>query len=40
MNSEVVILLVESGAEPYRILSWRDDPDDGLADERARTSLR
>jgi hypothetical protein len=25
MSSEVVILLVDNDAEPYRTLSWRDD---------------
>jgi general secretion pathway protein K len=28
MSSEIVILLVDDGAEPYRILSWRDDLDE------------
>ena len=32
MSSEVVILLVDDGAEPYRILSWRDDLDGTPAD--------
>ncbi len=27
VNADVVILLLEGGAEPYRILSWRDDFD-------------
>jgi general secretion pathway protein K len=32
MSSEVVILLVEDGAEPYRTLSWRDVLDEPPAD--------
>jgi general secretion pathway protein K len=27
VNAEVVILIVENGAEPYRILAWHDDFD-------------
>lgn len=27
VNADVVVLILESGAEPYRILSWRDDFD-------------
>ncbi len=30
VNAEVVILMLESGQEPYRILSWRDDFDGPL----------
>jgi general secretion pathway protein K len=40
MGSEVVILLVDDGAEPYRILSWRDDLDDAPADTGRRTGTR
>jgi len=36
--AEVVILLLESGDEPYRVLSWRDASDGG--DEPQRASLR
>jgi general secretion pathway protein K len=36
--AEVVILLLESGDEPYRILSWRNASDGGAAPQRA--SLR
>jgi general secretion pathway protein K len=32
MSAEIVILLVDDGAEPYRILSWRDDLDGTPAD--------
>ncbi len=28
MTSEAVIFLLDSGVEPYRILTWRDDIDD------------
>jgi general secretion pathway protein K len=27
VRAEVVILLLEDGDEPYRVLSWRDDFD-------------
>jgi general secretion pathway protein K len=27
MSSEVVILLIDDGNEPYRVLSWRDELD-------------
>jgi general secretion pathway protein K len=33
--AEVVILLLESGAEPYRVLSWRNASDGGVAPQRA-----
>jgi general secretion pathway protein K len=36
--AEVVILLLESGDEPYRVLSWRNASDGGTAPQRA--SLR
>jgi len=28
MTTEVVIFILDSGTEPYRILTWRDDMDD------------
>ena len=37
-GSEVVILLLESGDEPYRVLSWRNSSDGSTAPQRA--SLR
>jgi general secretion pathway protein K len=40
MSSEVVILVPEDGAEPYRILSWRDDLDETPADIGRRGGLR
>jgi general secretion pathway protein K len=33
--AEVVILLLESGEEPYRVLSWRNDSDGSAAPQRA-----
>jgi general secretion pathway protein K len=33
--AEVVILLLESGEEPYRVLSWRNTSDGGVAIQRA-----
>ena len=33
--AEVVILLLESGEEPYRVLSWRNASDSGAAPQRA-----
>jgi general secretion pathway protein K len=33
--SEVVILLLESGEEPYRVLSWRNASDGGTAPQKA-----
>jgi len=30
LNSEVVIFMVRDGADPYRILSWQDDLDEGV----------
>lgn len=35
VGTEVVILLLPDGDEPYRILSWRDGTDDGVAPPRA-----
>lgn len=40
MSSEVVILTVEDGVEPYWILSWRDDLDETAADIGRRAGLR
>ena len=37
MTSEVVIFILDSGAEPYRVLTWRDDIEDA---PRGRTVLR
>jgi general secretion pathway protein K len=34
-GAEVVILLPESGDEPYRVLSWRNASDGGVAPQRA-----
>jgi general secretion pathway protein K len=34
-GSEVVILLLESGDEPYRVLSWRNNSDGSTAPQRA-----
>ena len=28
MTTEAVIFLLDSGTDPYRILTWRDDMDD------------
>jgi general secretion pathway protein K len=39
-SAEVVVLLVEDGDEPYRVLSWRDDFDGTGPGERPRTSVR
>jgi general secretion pathway protein K len=40
MSSEVVILMIEDGPEPYRVLSWHDELDDTVPDARGRTVLR
>jgi general secretion pathway protein K len=34
-TAEVVILLLEGGQEPYRVLSWRNASDGGSAPQRA-----
>jgi general secretion pathway protein K len=34
-GAEVVILLLESGSEPYRVLSWRNASDGSTAPQRA-----
>jgi general secretion pathway protein K len=34
-TAEAVILLLETGAEPYRVLSWRNASDGGTAPQRA-----
>ena len=39
LGSEVVILLSDERSEPYRVLSWRDQLDDG-PDDRPRTGVR
>ncbi|WP_246801214.1 general secretion pathway protein GspK [Bradyrhizobium genosp. L] len=36
-GSEVVILLLESGDEPYRVLSWRNNSDGSTAPQRVST---
>jgi general secretion pathway protein K len=36
----VVILALEDGDDPYRVLSWRDESDGPIADELRRTDLR
>jgi hypothetical protein len=33
-SAEVVILAFEKGNEPYSVLSWRDQPDEPLANDR------
>src|SRR4051812_45075588 len=38
-SAEVVILLLESGDEPYRVLSWRNASDGSTAPQRASTNL-
>lgn len=40
MSSEAVILVLEDDAAPYHVLSWRDELDEPLADERPRTAPR
>lgn len=40
MSSEVVILILDDAAEPYGVLSWRDELDEPPADERPRTGAR
>jgi general secretion pathway protein K len=40
MSSEVVILVLVDGSEPYRILSWRDELDEVPADGSQRTGFR
>jgi general secretion pathway protein K len=39
-SSEAVILLIEDGDAPYRVLSWRDDFDDAAAERRPGVSLQ
>ena len=39
MRSEVVVLLLDSGTEPYGVLSWRD-LDDVSQDATPRSALR
>ena len=34
MTTEAVIFILDSGGEPYRIMTWRDDLDDAPADQR------
>ena len=40
MKFEVVILIFTDGAEPYRVLSWRDELDEPPTTERTRTGSR
>jgi general secretion pathway protein K len=40
MSSEVVILTLDEGTDPYYVLSWHDELDDSVPDARARTVLR
>jgi general secretion pathway protein K len=39
-SAEVIILTIQNGKDPYRILSWRDDFDGPPSDARARTSMQ
>jgi general secretion pathway protein K len=34
MTTEAVIFVLDSGTEPYRVLTWRDDADDGRTQTR------
>ena len=34
MTTEAVIFLLDSGTDPYRVLTWRDDMDDTPANAR------
>lgn len=36
MSADIVIFLMDSGTEPYRVLTWRDTSDDAATDERPR----
>jgi general secretion pathway protein K len=40
MRSEAVVLLLDDGADPFRVLSWRDDAGERSTDERASASMR
>jgi general secretion pathway protein K len=40
MRSEAVILLADDDAEPFRVLSWRDDAGERLPDERPYAGMR
>jgi hypothetical protein len=40
IRSEVVVLLRDSGNEPYSVLSWRDDFDETLDDNTRRLDVR
>jgi general secretion pathway protein K len=40
MSSEAVIVVFEDAPEPYRVLSWHDELDEPLPDDRSRTVLR
>lgn len=38
VTTEVVIFILDSGSDAYRILTWRDDLDDTPAEQRSRTT--
>jgi general secretion pathway protein K len=40
MRSEAVVLLLDDGADPFRVLSWRDDAGERSTDERPYASMR
>jgi general secretion pathway protein K len=40
MRSEAVVLLLDDAADPFRVLSWRDDAAERSADERPYASMR
>jgi general secretion pathway protein K len=40
LNSEVVIVVFEDAPEPYRVMSWHDELDEPVPEERSRTVLR
>jgi general secretion pathway protein K len=40
MRSEAVVLLLDDGADPFRVLSWRDDAGERSTDELASSGIR
>ena len=40
VTSEVVVFILDSGGDVYRIMTWRDDVDDAPADQRNRIVTR
>jgi general secretion pathway protein K len=40
MRSEAVVLLLDDDAEPFRVLSWRDDSGEPSSDERLNITMR